>query len=131
MVCKTFKHKTNKSCINDRKKIVIRKRLITSNATGNLNTTTTFQTLLTAGAFIRTTQGADTYDGVNIIPSTTTEFIVGYTPTLASYVNDQLSILYNNKNFNVDTIENIDMENKNYIFRCTEHGDVSQIANNI
>lgn len=130
MPCTTFKSKTNKSCIKDRKKIILRKSTIAGSSSGLYNIDTSFTELLTLSAFIRTNTGVESYDGVNVRDVVTIEFIVPYAPSLGQYLNDvNLNILYDGKKYDVDNIENIDLTYDNIKFSCTERGNQNTIAN--
>jgi len=128
MNCKRFKSSTRKTCIKDRKKFVIRQARETPSTTGG-NMRTSYTDLLTVYGMVRTRAGVQSFDGINVADVTNVEFITPYSTSLGAIIDKQLSILFQDKIFDVLRIENIDYADESIKFVCTERGDSTKRAN--
>ena len=90
---------------------------------------TSYTDLLTVYGMVRTRAGVQSFDGINVTDVTNVEFITPYSTSLGAIINKQLSILFQDKIFDVLRIENIDYANESIKFVCTERGDSIKRAN--
>lgn len=127
MTCKRITKQANKICIgNLDKKIKVQiSSFIDSNAPGQ-ESGIGFTDILETWAMIKTFKTNDQQDGVNVSQSITHQFIFRYT---AINLDREIFVEYNSKKFRIDSVENIDEENKYYRLTSIERGDQSKNAN--
>ncbi len=127
MTCKTITKQANKICIgNLNKKIKIQTSSFIDSNTPNQPSGIEFADILEPWAMIKTFKTNDQQDGVNVSQSITHQFIFRYT---SIDLNREIFIEYKSKKFRVDSVENIDEEDKYYRLTSIERGDQSKNAN--
>lgn len=128
MSCTRFGSSTKKTCIKDRKKFIIREARETPSTTGG-NMQTSYTDLLTVYGMVKTKAGVQSFDGINVADVTNTDFIVPYSTSLGAIIHKRLSILFQDKIFDIIRTENIDYANESIKFVATERGDSTKRAN--
>lgn len=127
MKCQSIKKNNKKICIADfDKKIKIQAySLKLSNVA---DTEINFIDIAEVWAFIKTRNNANFIANVNIDETITIEF---YTRYINVDFDKQIFIEYEGKRFKINSIEDIDKDDKIIIFRATERGNKDLNANRI
>jgi SPP1 family predicted phage head-tail adaptor len=128
MICQTISKKKTNICISDfDKKIAIKTSQKTANNSPNGETAITFTTIVEVWAMIKTKSGVDFFDGVNIVKNNNTDFYIRYNSVI-DYTK-QLFVDYNSNLYLINSIENIDKQDKIIKLRSTEKGSNTIQAN--
>ncbi len=128
MICQTIsKKKTNIYTSDFDKKIAIKTSQKTADNSPNGETTITFSTIVEVWAMIKTKSGVDFFDGVNIVKNNNTDFYIRYNSAI-DYTK-QLFVDYNSNLYLINSIENIDKQDKIIRLRSTEKGSNTIQAN--
>lgn len=121
MTCKKITKQANKICIGDlNKKIKVQTSSFIDNNTPGEESGIGFIDILDIWAMIKTFKTTDLQDGVNASQSITHQFIFRYTSV---NLDRKIFIEYNSKKYKVDSVENIDEEDKYYRLTSIERGD--------
>lgn len=133
MVCATIKSDIDNICIGDlNRKITLQYPVAVKRNAPRTNTpsadATTFTTIATVWAMVKTRNTAFFRGGVNTETSPTTEFYIRYNSSLNL---EQLTYIeYNSKKYRVTNApENIGLQNKFWKITSVERGDSSLNAN--
>ena len=127
MNCKKITKQANKICIKDlNKKIKIQISSFVDSNTPNREGGVSFSDILDTWAMVKTFKTPDLQDGVNVSNSITHQFIIRYTNVNLAR---EIFIEYKSKKFRIDSVENIDEEDKYYRLTSSERGDQSKNAN--
>jgi SPP1 family predicted phage head-tail adaptor len=128
MKCATIKRVKNKICASDfNKKILIQtSQKLSNNAPDSINTTT-FTTIATVWAMIKTSAINEFINGVNISNGVNTDFYIRYTSTID--FKQQLFVEYKSKLYSIQPVENIDEQDSIIRLRASERGDKTINAN--
>lgn len=128
MKCATIQKKKNKICASDfDKKIKIQiSQKVSNNAPNSLNTTS-FTTILNPWALIKTKPINEFINGVNISSGVNINFYIRYTSSID--FRQQLFVEYNNNLYAIQSVENIDEENKIIVLTASQKGDKNINAN--
>ena len=127
MTCKKITKQANKVCIKDlNKKIKIQISTFIDSNTPNQQSQLGFTDILDSWAMIKTFKTPNFQGGTNVSNSNTHQFIIRYTTI---DLEREIFIEYNSKKFRIDSIENIDEEDKYYSLISIERGYQSKNAN--
>jgi SPP1 family predicted phage head-tail adaptor len=128
MICQTIsKKKTNICTFDFDKKIAIKTSQKTADNSPNGETAITFTTIIEVWAMIKTKSGIEFFDGVNIVKNNNTDFYIRYNSAI-DYTK-QLFVDYNGNLYLINSIENIDKQDKIIKLRSTEKGSNTIQAN--
>lgn len=128
MICQTIsKKKINIYTSDFDKKIAIKTSQKTADNSPNGETVITFTTIVEVWAMIKTKSGVDFFDGVNIVKNNNTDFYIRYNSAI-DYTK-QLFVDYNSNLYLINSIENIDKQDKIIRLRSTEKGSNTIQAN--
>lgn len=128
MKCATIKKVKNKICASDfDKRIKIQISQKTSNNAPNSINTTTYTTILTTWAMIKTKPLNDFINGVNISSGVNINFHIRYTNSID--FRQQLFVEYNNNLYTIQSFENKDEQNQFIVLTASQRGDKNINAN--
>lgn len=132
MVCNSIKPNVNKVCSGDlNKRIKIQYTSSKGNNNLNSNSTTAFTDILTVWAMIKTKStvgGSSTFiQNTNTTRSISHDFFIRWNSGID--FQKSLWVEYNSRRFKVDSVENIDEEDKFVRLSSLERGDKSIQAN--
>jgi len=128
MICSSItKKKINICPVDFDRKIAIKTSQKTANNSPNGETTITFTTVVEVWAMVKTTSGAEFFDGVNIVNNNNTDFYIRYNSAI-DYTK-QLFVDYDGNLYLINSIENIDKQDRIIKLRSTEKGSNTIQAN--
>ncbi len=132
MSCKTrIKFKKSKICTGDlNKKILIQFPFSSGTNSLDSNSERGFKNIGTFfWAAIKTFNTRNMVDGVNLGEGITTDFYIRYTDTID--LNKEIWIEYNCRRFKIDSITNLNEDNRILRFRTIERGEITKEASKI
>lgn len=128
MVCSTIKPNINKICeANFNRKIKIQFTSSAANNSPDVNAGTTFKDLKTVWAMIKTKVTGQFIDNINTERSSTIDFYIRWTASID--FEKEIWVEYNSKRYKIETIDNIDEQNKTVKLSAIERGKKSIQAN--
>lgn len=127
MACKTIKKQANKICISKlNAKIEIQTSSFQNADAPGEESSLVFNTISTTWSMVKTANNLNYNNGVNADSSITHLFYIRFNPSMDFF--QELFILYKNRRFNVNSIENIDEENKYFVLYAVERGKDDKLA---
>lgn len=130
MKCQSIRKNIKKICTADfDKKIVIQKYGSVGNSSPNADITFNYITLATVFAMIKTNATGDFVNNVNVGTSITIDFYIRFNSLVD--INQQLFVLFDNKRYKIELVDDIDKDNKIIRLRAKELGLSTLQANTI
>lgn len=130
MKCQSIRKNIKKICTNDfDKKIVIQKYGSVGNSSPDSDITLNYITLATVFAMIKTNATGDFVNNVNVNNSITIDFYTRFNSLVD--INQQLFVLFDNKRYKIELVDDIDKDNKIIRLRARELGLSTLQANTI
>ena len=130
MKCQSIRKNIKKICTADfDKKIVIQKYGSVGNSSPNADITFNYITLATVFAMIKTNATGDFVNNVNVGTSITIDFYTRFNSLID--INQQLFVLFDNKRYKIELVDDIDKDNKIIRLRAKELGLSTLQANTI
>lgn len=130
MKCLSIKKNIKKICTADfDKKIIIQKYGIVGSSSPYSDASQNYQTLATIFAMIKTNATGDFVNNVNVGNSITIDFYIRHNSLID--ISQQLFVLFENKRYKIELVEDIDKDNKTIRLRARELGLSTLGANNI
>lgn len=130
MKCQSIKKNIKKICTNNfDKKIVIQKYGSIGNSSPDADITLNYITLATVFAMIKTNATGDFVNNVNVGNNITIDFYTRFNSLID--ISQQLFVLFDNKRYKIEFVDNIDKDNKIIKLRARELGLSTLQANNI
>lgn len=130
MKCQSIRKNIKKICTADfDKKIVIQKYGSVGNSSPDADITFNYITLTTVFAMIKTNATGDFVNNVNVGTSITIDFYTRFNSLID--INQQLFILFDNKRYKIELVDDIDKDNKIIRLRAKELGLSTLQANTI
>lgn len=130
MKCQSIKKNIKKICTNNfDKKIVIQKYGSIGNSSPDADITLNYITLATVFAMIKTNATGDFVNDVNVGNNITIDFYTRFNSLID--ISQQLFVLFDNKRYKIEFVDDIDKDNKIIKLRARELGLSTLQANNI
>jgi SPP1 family predicted phage head-tail adaptor len=130
MKCQAIRKNIKKICTADfDKKIVIQKYGSVGNSSPNADITFNYITLATVFAMVKTNATGDFVNNVNVGTSITIDFYTRFNSLID--INQQLFVLFDNKRYKIELVDDIDKDNKIIRLRAKELGLSTLQANTI
>ena len=130
MKCQSIRKNIKKICTADfDKKIVIQKYGSVGNSSPNADITFNYITLTTVFAMVKTNATGDFVNNVNVGTSITIDFYIRFNSLID--INQQLFVLFDNKRYKIELVDDIDKDNKIIRLRAKELGLSTLQANTI
>ena len=130
MKCQSIRKNIKKICTNDfDKKIVIQKYGSVGNSSPDADITFNYITLATVFAMVKTNATGDFVNNVNVSTSITIDFYTRFNSLID--INQQLFVLFDNKRYKIELVDDIDKDNKIIRLRAKELGLSTLQANTI
>lgn len=130
MKCQSIRKNIKKICTNDfDKKIVIQKYGSVGNSSPDADITFNYITLATVFAMVKTNATGDFVNNVNVGTSITIDFYIRFNSLVD--INQQLFVLFDNKRYKIELVDDIDKDNKIIRLRAKELGLSTLQANTI
>ena len=130
MKCQSIRKNIKKICTADfDKKIVIQKYGSVGNSSPNADITFNYITLATVFAMVKTNATGDFVNNVNVGTSITIDFYIRFNSLID--INQQLFVLFDNKRYKIELVDDIDKDNKIIRLRAKELGLSTLQANTI
>lgn len=130
MKCQAIRKNIKKICTADfDKKIVIQKYGSVGNSSPNADITFNYITLAIVFAMIKTNATGDFVNNVNVGTSITIDFYTRFNSLID--INQQLFVLFDNKRYKIELVDDIDKDNKIIRLRAKELGLSTLQANTI
>lgn len=130
MKCQSIKKNIKKICTNNfDKKIVIQKYGSIGNSSPDADITLNYITLATVFAMIKTNATGDFVNNVNVGNNITIDFYTRFNSLID--ISQQLFVLFDNKRYKIEFVDDIDKDNKIIKLRARELGLSTLQANNI
>ena len=130
MKCQSIRKNIKKICTADfDKKIVIQKYGSVGNSSPNADITFNYITLATVFAMIKTNATGDFVNNVNVGTSITIDFYTRFNSLID--INQQLFVLFDNKRYKIELVDDIDKDNKIIRLKAKELGLSTLQANTI
>lgn len=130
MKCQSIRKNIKKICTNDfDKKIVIQKYGSVGNSSPDADITFNYITLATVFAMVKTNATGDFVNNVNVGTSITIDFYTRFNSLVD--INQQLFVLFDNKRYKIELVDDIDKDNKIIRLRAKELGLSTLQANTI
>ena len=130
MKCQSIRKNIKKICTNDfDKKIVIQKYGSVGNSSPDADITFNYITLATVFAMVKTNATGDFVNNVNVGTSITIDFYTRFNSLID--INQQLFVLFDNKRYKIELVDDIDKDNKIIRLRAKELGLSTLQANTI
>lgn len=131
MSCKTrIKFKKSKICTGDlNKKILLQFPFSSGTNSLNSNSERGFKNIGTFWAAIQTFTTRNMVDGVNLGEGITTDFYIRYSNIID--LNKEIWIEYDCRRFKIDSITNLNEDNRILRFRAIERGEILKEASKI
>ena len=130
MKCQAIRKNIKKICTADfDKKIAIQKYGSVGNSSPNADITFNYITLATVFAMIKTNATGDFVNNVNVGTSITIDFYTRFNSLVD--INQQLFVLFDNKRYKIELVDDIDKDNKIIRLRAKELGLSTLQANTI
>ena len=130
MKCQSIRKNIKKICTADfDKKIVIQKYGSVGNSSPNADITFNYITLAIVFAMIKTNATGDFVNNVNVGTSITIDFYIRFNSLID--INQQLFVLFDNKRYKIELVDDIDKDNKIIRLRAKELGLSTLQANTI
>ena len=130
MKCQSIRKNIKKICTADfDKKIVIQKYGSVGNSSPDADITFNYITLAIVFAMIKTNATGDFVNNVNVGTSITIDFYIRFNSLID--INQQLFVLFDNKRYKIELVDDIDKDNKIIRLRAKELGLSTLQANTI
>ena len=130
MKCQSIRKNIKKICTADfDKKIVIQKYGSVGNSSPNADITFNYITLAIVFAMVKTNATGDFVNNVNVGTSITIDFYIRFNSLID--INQQLFVLFDNKRYKIELVDDIDKDNKIIRLRAKELGLSTLQANTI
>lgn len=130
MKCQSIRKNIKKICTADfDKKIVIQKYGSLGNSSPDADITFNYITLATVFAMIKTNATGNFVNNVNVGTSITIDFYTRFNSLID--INQQLFVLFDNKRYKIELVDDIDKDNKIIRLRAKELGLSTLQANTI
>ena len=130
MKCQSIRKNIKKICTADfDKKIVIQKYGSVGNSSPNADITFNYITLTTVFAMVKTSATGNFVNNVNVGTSITIDFYIRFNSLID--INQQLFVLFDNKRYKIELVDDIDKDNKIIRLRAKELGLSTLQANTI
>ena len=130
MKCQAIRKNIKKICTADfDKKIVIQKYGSVGNSSPNADITFNYITLATVFAMVKTNATGDFVNNVNVGTSITIDFYTRFNSLID--INQQLFVLFDNKRYKIELVDDIDKDNKIIRLRAKELGLSTLQANTV
>lgn len=130
MKCQSIRKNIKKICTADfDKKIVIQKYGSVGNSSPNADITFNYITLATVFAMVKTNATGDFVNNVNVGTSITIDFYTRFNSLID--INQQLFVLFDNKRYKIELVDDIDKDNNLLRLRAKELGLSTLQANTI
>lgn len=128
MKCETINNKKIHICTNAfDKKIKVQISTTIYNNSPDSEPTYGFTTIAEVWALIKTTNGNEFFDGVSVLQNNNTDFYIRFNTAID--ITKQLFVDYQNVKYRINTVENINKQNKVLKLRSQEKGDNTKLAN--
>ena len=130
MKCQSIRKNIKKICTADfDKKIVIQNYSSVGNSSPNADITFNYITLAIVFAMVKTNATGDFVNNVNVGTSITIDFYIRFNSLID--INQQLFVLFDNKRYKIELVDDIDKDNKIIRLRAKELGLSTLQANTI
>jgi SPP1 family predicted phage head-tail adaptor len=130
MKCQSIRKNIKKICTADfDKKIVIQKYGSVGNSSPDADITFNYITFATVFAMIKTNATGNFVNNVNVGTSITIDFYIRFNSLID--INQQLFVLFDNKRYKIELVDDIDKDNKIIRLRAKELGLSTLQANTV